>query len=214
MCWLYVVIIGSRPEILLHLHDRAHRVVDPPVQHVGRRLVRRSELLDQGESRASSGRERDPACPRWKAMRVRSAVFTVDLLWSWGMFVKHADLRHPVPDHVLVGPGGDNDPTRSAGTFIMVGERSCAAPSDVPPPDRPRRAATWESTRASIGLQPSRSSQSARSSPASTSWRTARLPASSALRAASERVTCSAKSHSAKAYGVVASTRCMPSRSA
>jgi len=35
------------PEVLLHLHDRAHRIVDPVVEEVEERLVRRPELLDQ-----------------------------------------------------------------------------------------------------------------------------------------------------------------------
>ncbi len=49
-----------QPEILLHLDDRGHRVVDPPVQHVGGRLVHRPELLDQ--------RQPEPAVD-WDAIR-------------------------------------------------------------------------------------------------------------------------------------------------
>jgi hypothetical protein len=38
------------PEVLLHLHDRCHRVVDPPLEHLEHPLLRRLQLVDQRQS--------------------------------------------------------------------------------------------------------------------------------------------------------------------
>ena len=63
------------PEVLLHLHDRAHRVVDPQLEHVHNDLSgRRSFLIIGSPSQQWIGTR--SGVPRSKAMRVRSAVFT------------------------------------------------------------------------------------------------------------------------------------------
>ena len=50
-------------EVLLHLDDRAHGIVDPPLEHVGHRLVLGLELPDQRQARASSGSAPGRASP-------------------------------------------------------------------------------------------------------------------------------------------------------
>ncbi len=63
------------PEVLLHLHDRAHRVVDPVLEQVEERLVGGLSFLISGSPSQQWIGTRS-GVPRWNAMRVRSAVFT------------------------------------------------------------------------------------------------------------------------------------------
>ena len=214
MCWLYVVIIGSSPRscciltiepIGSSIHQWSMSVV---VLSAGR-----SFLISGSPSQQWTGTR--SGVPRWKAIRVRSAVFTVDLLFVWGcrQACRPAGMRRA--DGVVVRPG--RRPTR----LDLEGRaRSCRktvpAASSRHPADRSRRrAAPGNRSARRIRRLCDRDRRRSRAI-------ISRMLPVEGRRAAGERaccaprresVRCSAKSSSANAIGVVASTRRMPSSS-